>query len=94
LTKGRLIYIEGRLHTRSWESNGQKQYKTEIVASDMLILDQKPAGPSQAGEHEAEPEPVLAGVGAGARRSSQAGPAAGRGRPAPADEVDLDDIPF
>lgn len=41
LSRGRLVYIEGRIHTRSWESNGQKQYKTEIVASDMLILDSK-----------------------------------------------------
>src|SRR3954470_10378216 len=41
LSKGRLVYIEGRLHTRSWEYNGQKQQKTEIVASDMLILDSR-----------------------------------------------------
>lgn len=41
LTKGRLVYIEGRLRTRSWEQNGQKQYRTEVVASDMLILDGK-----------------------------------------------------
>lgn len=41
LTKGRLVYVEGRLRTRSWEQNGQKQYRTEVVASDMLILDGK-----------------------------------------------------
>ncbi len=41
LTKGRLVYIEGRLQNRSWESEGQKRYKTEVVASDMLILDSK-----------------------------------------------------
>src|SRR5690242_4446380 len=41
LHKGRLVYVEGRLHTRSWETNGQKNYKTEVVASDMLILDSK-----------------------------------------------------
>src|SRR5215216_5969882 len=50
LTKGRLIYVEGRLRTRSWEQNGQKQYRTEVVASDMLILDGKGGAASVEGE--------------------------------------------
>jgi single-strand DNA-binding protein len=42
LTKGRKVYIEGRLQTRSWESgDGEKRQATEIVAEDMVILDQK-----------------------------------------------------
>ena len=42
LVKGRKVYIEGRLQTRSWESQeGEKKYKTEIVAEDMIILDSK-----------------------------------------------------
>lgn len=32
LSKGNGVYIEGRLQTRSWEKDGQKQYRTEIVA--------------------------------------------------------------
>lgn len=32
LTKGSGVYVEGRLQTRSWEKDGQKQYRTEIVA--------------------------------------------------------------
>jgi len=32
LNKGSGVYIEGRLQTRSWEKDGQKQYRTEIVA--------------------------------------------------------------
>ena len=44
LTKGRKIYIEGRLQTRSWDTpEGEKKYKTEIVAEDMIILDNKGA---------------------------------------------------
>jgi len=46
LTKGRLVYVEGRLRTRSWEQNGQKNYRTEVVASDMLILDGKSGVPT------------------------------------------------
>jgi len=32
LTKGNTAYIEGRIQTRSWDKDGQKQYRTEIVA--------------------------------------------------------------
>lgn len=40
LKKGRRVYIEGRLQTRSWDGqDGQKRYKTEIVADNMIMLD-------------------------------------------------------
>jgi single-strand DNA-binding protein len=41
LGKGARVYIEGRLQTRSWEDtqSGQTRYKTEVIASDMIILD-------------------------------------------------------
>jgi single-strand DNA-binding protein len=32
LTKGNSAYVEGRLQTRSWDKDGQKQYRTEVVA--------------------------------------------------------------
>lgn len=40
LKKGRQVYIEGRLQTRSWEDakSGEKKYATEIVCSDMQML--------------------------------------------------------
>ncbi|KKP69838.1 MAG: Single-stranded DNA-binding protein [candidate division CPR3 bacterium GW2011_GWE2_35_7] len=42
LAKGRKVYVEGRLQTRSWEAQtGEKRTKTEIVAEDMIILDSK-----------------------------------------------------
>jgi single-strand DNA-binding protein len=42
LTKGSTVYVEGRLETRSWEGeNGQKHYRTELVANDVNILDRK-----------------------------------------------------
>jgi single-strand DNA-binding protein len=60
LTKGRKVYIEGRLQTRSWETpEGGKRYSTEIVAEDMVLLDSKRVI-EEAGEvsetHEAEKE--------------------------------------
>ena len=41
LQKGRLIYVEGRLQTRSWDDaqSGQKRYKTEVNANDVQFLD-------------------------------------------------------
>lgn len=39
LSKGRQVYVEGRLQTRSWEDQqGQKRYATEIVASTVQFL--------------------------------------------------------
>lgn len=43
LSKGRKVYVEGRLQTRSWETKeGEKRYTTEIVADQIIALD--PAG--------------------------------------------------
>jgi single-strand DNA-binding protein len=45
LTKNRLVYIEGRLQTRHWEDNdGNKRTSTEIVANEMIMLDEKKDG--------------------------------------------------
>jgi single-strand DNA-binding protein len=43
LRKGRKVYVEGRLQTRSWEGqDGQKRYTTELVASTVTALDPRP----------------------------------------------------
>lgn len=40
LTKGRKVYVEGRLQTRDWVgTDGVKRYKTEIVVEQMIMLD-------------------------------------------------------
>ncbi|HLF27978.1 MAG TPA: single-stranded DNA-binding protein [Anaerolineae bacterium] len=39
LHKGQTVYVEGRLQTRGWEDQeGKKHYRTEIVASEMIML--------------------------------------------------------
>src|SRR5438270_9305510 len=39
LTKGKQIYVEGRLQTRNWEDKeGKKQYMTEVVADEVILL--------------------------------------------------------
>ena len=42
LTKGRLVYAEGRLHTRVWESqDGQKHSRAEVIANRVVFLDRQ-----------------------------------------------------
>lgn len=46
--KGKQIYIEGRLQTRSWDdkTSGQKRYRTEIIAENMILLGSATTGAS------------------------------------------------
>lgn len=44
LKKGSKIYVEGSLRTRQWDKEGQKHYSTEIVASEMQMLDGRNEG--------------------------------------------------
>jgi len=47
LAKGKMIFVEGRIRTQSWEDKeGNKRYTTEIVASDMRMLESKGQGRS------------------------------------------------
>ena len=84
--KGALVFVEGRIQTRSWEGqDGQKRRVTEIIANDVQFL-----------------EPRGSGGGAGATSAAGAGHAAPAAAahddiPAPDDaprDVDPDDIPF
>lgn len=55
LKKGSKIYIEGRLQTRSWEDqNGNKKYRTEIIADNMIMLDSKSSGSGGSSKFEAQ----------------------------------------
>lgn len=47
LHKGSLIYVEGRLRTRSWEDkDGNKKFATEIVGDNLIMLDKRSDGHS------------------------------------------------
>ncbi len=81
LHKGSPVFIEGRLQTRSWEDqNGQKRYSTEVVASNVQFLGNKPSE-EQGGRRDDSPQvPQVPHETAGA-----AGVGNGSG---------LDDVPF
>lgn len=48
LKKGKLVYVEGYLKTRSWDTpEGVKKFRTEIVVQDLIMLDKRQAGESE-----------------------------------------------
>lgn len=55
-TKGRKVYVQGRLTTRSWEKDGQKHYRTEIVADNVVLLDRAPTAAGVAGGGDIDPD--------------------------------------
>jgi single-strand DNA-binding protein len=68
LAKGRQVYIEGRIQTRSWEDKeGQKRYTTEIVANEVQFLSSGREGGGGGGgrRDEGPPPPDDFGGGAG-----------------------------
>ena len=61
--KGSLVYVEGRLQTRSWEGqDGQKRRTTEVVANDVQFLDTRGGG-GGVGAEEMPPPPDDPGGG-------------------------------
>lgn len=42
LHKGDMVYVEGKLRTRSWEKDGVTRYTTEVIADNMTMLSGKP----------------------------------------------------
>ncbi len=55
LTKGQKVYVEGSLRTRSWEGqDGQKRYRTEVLANRVLFLERQAAATLPSEEPAAE----------------------------------------
>jgi single-strand DNA-binding protein len=51
LTKGQKVYVEGRLHSRTWEGqDGQKRFRNEVNADRVLFLDKKASVASLPGD--------------------------------------------
>ena len=61
LSKGRSVLVEGRLQERSWEKDGQKHSRMEVVASSVRFLSKKTgAGESASGGEESAPPEDIA----------------------------------
>jgi single-strand DNA-binding protein len=85
LKKGRPAYIEGRIQTRSWDKDGQKQYRTEIVVDTFQF------GPQAAGERGAAPAATSAARG---NDQGEAPAFGGEEIAYPDEEINPEDIPF
>lgn len=85
LKKGSQAYVEGRLQTRSWEQNGEKKYRTEIVA-ETVQFGNRP-GASAGVSNSSAP--------AGSNKTENPGPVeTGEKIEYPSEEINPDDIPF
>lgn len=82
LHKGKLIYVEGKLRTRSWDDReGNKRYTTEVVADNFTMLGRRSDYENQSG-----------GAGGGYENQAQGNPSSGSN--VGADDNPEDDLPF
>jgi single-strand DNA-binding protein len=88
LKKGRSVYVEGRIHTDTWDDKdtGQKRYKTEIYVNNLVML---------GGQREGEGAGMGSGrAGAGKSTFDQRTPEPEPSQAAPGAEITDEDIPF
>jgi len=84
LSKGRLVYVEGRLRTRSWDDkDGNKRYSTEVIASDVQFLGGREGGAGRGARDDGPPPDADFGGGGGGYGDAPAG-GGGYGGGAPA----------
>ncbi len=57
LNKGRRCLVQGRLQSRSWEQDGQKRNKVEVLANDVTFLDGRTDNNGQTEETDEKPQP-------------------------------------
>jgi len=102
MSKGRRCLVQGRLQSRSWEQDGQKRSKVEVLANDVTFLDSRGGGDGESssyggGSSESAPAPAEAAADAKADKPKPS-------KKAKKDDVviedigdepiNLDDIPF
>jgi single-strand DNA-binding protein len=87
--KGSKVYIEGRLQTSSWDDKetGQKKYKTEIIANELVLLSGRGEGEASEGGSRGYSRGASAGGGSSYDQSQQP-------EPAHATQIQDEDIPF
>jgi single-strand DNA-binding protein len=87
LAKGRLVYAEGRLHTRTWESqDGQQHSRTEVIANKVIFLDRRGLSPL--------PEERIDESSSSEGKAEESGSSRGKVEESDAAELEPDDIPF
>lgn len=92
LSKGRQVYIEGSLQTQSWDdkTSGQKRYRTEIVAENMIMLGNKSDNAAPAMSQGSTSSFTPAQASQPALEQQEMAPAG----PIADEEIRIEDIPF
>lgn len=86
LKKGSSVFVEGRMQTRSWEKDGEKKYRTEVIADRVQFGPKgsgggaRSSGGGQGGDDQTPPDDMSSGGGSGIDY--------------PKDDINPDDIPF
>lgn len=80
LSKGRRCLVQGRLQSRSWEQDGQKRSKVEVLANDVTFLDSRGGGDNDGGD-----APAASG-------SSDDASSGGNDKPKPSKKTKKDDV--
>lgn len=91
LTKGKMVLVEGRLKTRSWQAqDGSKKYRTEIIAENMQM------GPKTQGQGGRGRQDDTDPLRQAEDETKQEAPAAEEAAPAAedAEEIKIDEVPF
>jgi single-strand DNA-binding protein len=93
LKKGRKVYVEGRLSTRSWQGqDGSQKQRTEVVISDMVILDKKT---DEVGGGDIDiPEPVIESQEIEVEKPAKKAPKKEEEKEEVSEEPGEEDIPF
>jgi len=81
LKKGSSVFVEGRMQTRSWEKDGKKNYRTEVIADRVQF---GPRGSGGGGGSRRQEEDM----------GEESTPSGNSGIVYPKDEINPDDIPF
>ncbi len=89
ITKGKSLYVEGRLQTRNWDDDqGVKHYRTEVIANTIQLLGGRESGQGGGGDWGD------AGAGRGASSAGGRPRAGSAGARAGGNDMDVDDLPF
>lgn len=95
LSKGNLVYIEGRLQTRSWEGqDGNKRQRTEIIASNIINLEKRESAQRGDSKQSVDQTPDDEEEVDQRPESEKEGQKGSKEKADEAEEIDIDDIPL
>jgi single-strand DNA-binding protein len=90
LVKGRRALVQGRLQSRSWEQDGQKRNKVEVLANDVTFLDGRGEGGENGGNYSRHNDSTSGGSSASSSKKKDDVVVDDIGD----EPINLDDIPF